>query len=148
MKTVLPAWVVTAVLVAGCGGGAAGGPPEILYGQDICDRCRMVISEERHAAALRHDGRAYRFDDTGCLRGFLESAPDSAEGAAWVHDESSAWLGVEEAWFVKDPEGRTPMGSGIHAFASAEAAAKGGGRHDRAPRRWSEVDGPDNGGGR
>ena len=126
-------------LLAGCGGGPDGGPPDILYGQDICDRCRMVISEERHAAGFRHEGRVYRFDDAGCLLGLLDSGEESASGIAWVHDENGAWLPAEEAWFVIDPEGGTPMASGILAFGSPEAAAAAASGYGVGPQRWPEI---------
>ncbi len=83
----------------------------------------MVISEQRHAAGAVVAGRALRFDDPGCLRELLGSRDDPAPVTAWVHDETEAWRRVEEAWFVVDPEGGTPMASGILAFGSKEAAA-------------------------
>ena len=132
-------WALAVALLAGCGGGPGGGPPGILYGQDICDRCRMVISEERHAAGSRHEGRVYRFDDTGCLLGFLDSGQESASGTAWVHDENAAWLPAEEAWFVIDPEGGTPMASGILAFGSPEAATDAASGYGVEPQRWPEI---------
>lgn len=129
---------LAAALLTACGGGAEPGPPRILWGEDVCDRCRMVISEERHAAAARLDGRDYRFDDPGCLLGLARSL-EGAAGPAWVHDEASAWRRVEDAWFVEDPEGGTPMASGILAFGSAEAAAAAGRRLGAEPLRWTSL---------
>lgn len=123
------------MLAAGCGEPGAEAP-EILYGEDICDHCRMVISEPRHAAGARLDEQALRFDDPGCLREFLE-ARGPAPAAAWVHDENEAWLAVTDAWFVEDPEGGTPMASGILAFADPAAAAAAGERYGVEPWRWS-----------
>ncbi len=120
-----------------CGGSAEAGPPRILWGEDICDHCRMVISEERHAAAARIQGREYRFDDPGCLLYLLGSAEGG--GPAWVHDETNAWLAVEDAWFAVDPEGRTPMASGILAFGSREAAAAAGRTLGAEPVPWTGL---------
>ena len=49
-------WFITCVMLfltlAACGGGTdTTQPPEILYGQDVCDECDMIISEEKYAAA-------------------------------------------------------------------------------------------------
>jgi hypothetical protein len=98
----------------------------------------MVISEERHAAAARIEGRDYRFDDPGCLLRLAGSA-GGAGGSAWVHDETSAWLAVEDAWFVVDPEGGTPMASGILAFGSREAAAAAGRTLGAEPVAWTSL---------
>lgn len=141
MRRALPWLAISYLLLAGCGGRAGPDVPEILYGEDICDRCRMVISEERHAAGALVEGREYRFDDPGCLREFLESESGGALAAAWVHDQTGSWLRAEEAWFVEDPERGTPMASGILAFGSEEAAAAAGRRHGGEPVRWVELAG-------
>ena len=62
----LVGWVALLAL-AGCGGAAdTTQPPEILYGQDVCDECDMIISEEKYAAAYwTEEGEARRFDDVG-----------------------------------------------------------------------------------
>ena len=59
---------VAVVGLGGCGGDDNGdddGPPAISYGSETCDRCNMVISEERHAAALKGDDEWLAFDDCG-----------------------------------------------------------------------------------
>lgn len=128
-------------LAAACGGVRSGGAPQILFGRDICDRCRMVISEERHSAAARAWGREQRFDDPGCLLSFLAEEPEieASTVESWVHDESDAWRRAEEAWFAVDPEGGTPMASGILAFGSNEAAAAAAERFGGTPRRWRDL---------
>ena len=139
MSQALPAGLLLAVVAAGCGAGGELGPPEILYGQDICDRCRMVISEERHAAGAHLGGRELRFDDPGCLREFLDAEGRAGEATSWVHDETAAWVPVSEAWVVIDPQGGTPMASGILAFGSAEAAEDAGARFETVARRWDGL---------
>ncbi len=98
----------------------AGGPPEIRYGEDVCDRCNMLIAEPRFATAYATESaEVRRFDDVGCL--FLH-AQEEAETVAsyWVHDfNSEEWLAGEEATYVVNPDLITPMGWGIAAFASA-----------------------------
>lgn len=140
MSLRLAAAVVASALLAGCGGGSESGAPKILYGEDICDRCRMVISERRHAAAASLEGRHYRFDDPGCLRRFVDAQSGPGAVEVWVHDETESWLPVGDALFVLDPERGTPMASGILAFGSATAAAAGE-RYGVAPVRWSDLAG-------
>ena len=60
--------LVLAGLLAACGSPDPEAPPEIAYGLEECSHCRMIISEERFAAATRTAGGAVaRYDDVGCL---------------------------------------------------------------------------------
>ncbi|MDX1614372.1 MAG: nitrous oxide reductase accessory protein NosL [Candidatus Promineifilaceae bacterium] len=97
-------------------------PPEIRYGEDSCDQCRMIISEARYAAAyLTADGQPRRFDDIGGMLAYQRDSTDDV-ASAWVHDyQTAAWIAAEEATYVVAGE-YTPMGSGIVAFATAETA--------------------------
>ena len=97
-------------------------PPDILYGEDTCDRCLMIINEARYAAAyVTADDQARRFDDIG---GMLAYNQEMSEEVAvfWVHDfDTEAWLKAEEAYFVKSKQ-ITPMGFGIVAFDGQDRA--------------------------
>ena len=98
-------------------------PPEIVAGQDVCDACGMIISEENHAAAYwTTGGEARRFDDIGgMLRYWTEQ--DEEVASFWVHDVASGeWLDADEATFVLDSGVTTPMGYGIVATEDADAA--------------------------
>ena len=113
--------VLTALLVlaaAACGSGSSEAkPPEIRYGQDICDQCGMLISDERFAAAyVTAAGEARRFDDIGDLLAYdAEHSEDVA--AYWVHDYDTAdWLGAEDASFLSTPGVTTPIASGLVAL--------------------------------
>ncbi len=110
--------------LAACGGGEdTTQPPEILYGQDVCDECDMIISEEKYASAYwTAEGEARRFDDVGEMLVFMARSPE-ATASIWVHDINSAtWLPAEEAWFVMNSGLRTPMGTGIAVLADEQSA--------------------------
>jgi nitrous oxide reductase accessory protein NosL len=105
--------------------GTPTGFPSLRYGEATCDRCGMVISDARFAAAWR-DGssREAYFDDIACM---VQEAHDRALTGAtfFVHDhDEESWLHANEAHFVMSDEIRTPMASGIAAFASASAAER------------------------
>lgn len=127
--------------LAGCGGSPAPAPPDVRWGEDVCSRCTMIVSEERHAAAAAvaaargHEFRVY--DDISCLL----AEPDVAGFVArWVHDlEEVRWIGADTARYVPSRELRTPMGSGIAAFASAERAASFAGREGAEVLDWSAL---------
>jgi copper chaperone NosL len=98
-------------------------PPRIVYGQDVCDRCNMIISEERYAAAYWNEaGEARRFDDIGGMLAHIEEHGEKAV-SFWVHDfETAEWIRAEEATFVVDSDLITPMGFGIVAFSDGGLA--------------------------
>ena len=129
------------LLLAGCGGEPAGGPPEIQYGLEECGYCRMIISEEKFATAIEADGTTIKFDDTGCMVDYLRerSTTPGTEGV-WVHDHATGgWIDADLAWFVRDPRGTTPMGSGLVAFESRQAAAAFAAERSVAVETWEQV---------
>lgn len=126
MKTLglLFATVLLSLAVAACSGAAnTEEPPAIAYGQDVCDRCNMIISEEKYAAGYwTKAGEARRFDDIGGMIAQLQEAPEDV-ASLWVHDYHTAqWIPAEEATYLLDKTLMTPMGFGIAAFAAGEQA--------------------------
>jgi copper chaperone NosL len=100
-------------------------PPDIRYGEDVCDLCGMIISEARFAAGyITADGETRRFDDIGNMVAYhLETGEDVA--VFWVHDyETAEWLRADEATLAYVADLITPMGSGLVAFADPDAAAQ------------------------
>lgn len=102
-------------------------PPAIVYGEDVCDECGMILDQARYAAAtLLPDGdgwRPLRFDDIGDMLRYHRSHPEPAPAYWYVHDHASeAWLDGRTATYVRAPQLRTPMASGLAAFATREAA--------------------------
>jgi copper chaperone NosL len=99
-------------------------PPDIRYGEDVCDLCGMIISEARFAAGyITAEGETRRFDDIGNMVAYhLEMGEDVA--VFWVHDyETAVWLRADEATLAYVEGLITPMGSGLVAFADPDAAA-------------------------
>ncbi len=123
-KVMLFLSVVLVALLAACGGSdSVDNPPEILYGQDVCSNCNMIISEENYASAYwTTGGEARRFDDMGEMLQFMQSNPEE-RASTWVHDVNTAkWLRAEDAWIVMNAGLMTPMGTGVVAVANEEDA--------------------------
>jgi copper chaperone NosL len=100
-------------------------PPEIHYGEDMCEFCGMIISEERYAAGyLTEDGQEHIFDDIAGMVQAHRQAPDGSPVVAFfVHDyENITWIRAETAHYVLSQELPTPMLSGLAAFSSVESA--------------------------
>lgn len=131
--------LIVALLLAACGGAAVTPetPPEIVYGEDVCNHCGMIISDERFAAGVVVETRPQHyehriFDDIGDMFAYAQELEESAteESATeeivtyYVHDYTSReWLDARQATFVQGEPSSTPMGSGLAAFADATAAA-------------------------
>jgi copper chaperone NosL len=133
--------LLTPLVLAGCGSQAASaGPPEIAYGRTVCDACGMIISDERFAAALTADtAEPVVFDDVGEM---LQAV--AAEGLngrrAWAHDrESKTWIDAATATYVAGDPATTPMGTGIVAFASRDAAEAFAAAHGAAFASWEDA---------
>ncbi len=123
LSFVLVVSVGLALVACGEEGADPNEPPEIAYGEDICSRCGMIISEEKYASGIvDEDGNAEIFDDIGGM--FIILQEDGlGERRAWVHDYNTVeWINATEAYFVVAEEVITPMGFGVVAFETQEAA--------------------------
>jgi hypothetical protein len=108
------------LLLAGCGEPASG-PVEPRYDRTTCERCRMVLSDRRHAAQVRlaeSDGRSrvFFFDDLGCAVIWLDEQPERARRLLeiWVNDwRTGDWIDAGSASYVSGQV--TPMGYGLGA---------------------------------
>jgi nitrous oxide reductase accessory protein NosL len=100
--------------------------PKIHFGQDMCAKCSMIISDERHAGAIgiRKDGRIsyLLFDDVGEM---LEYDPGESDETKWFATSgiTREWLDAETAVFLHSERLLTPMGTGVGAYANLEEAS-------------------------
>jgi copper chaperone NosL len=121
--------MLLALALSACAPGSAEPqPPDVVYGQDVCDLCGMIISEPRYAAAMLLDnGESRKFDDIGNMLWYHDQHPELGVRAWFVHDyEAEEWIRGEPAFYVQSPAIKSPMGHGIAAFkdrVTAEALA-------------------------
>ena len=134
--------LILTIALAACDSAPTDGPPAIAYGRDECAECGMIVTEERHAAAMRVlvDGRPMDlfFDDIGDLLEHERNHEKLHVLKRYVHDfDTSQWLDADAAHFVKSDQIRTPMGFGLLAFADeSRARAKSTGK---PPRRFAAL---------
>ena len=96
----------------------------------------MLVSTEVDAAQIVAAGEETRFfDDIGCLAAGWKARHENA--TAFVRVDGGGWREASAAWFAEPRSVRTPMGSGLRAYATADAARA----NDRAGRAmtWDEV---------
>lgn len=117
--------VLFLLVLSACAGTATAEPtpPTIHYGEDACELCGMIISEERYAAGyITADGQQHIFDDIGDMFQ-AQQASNQEIIAFFAHNyEDNHWLRAEKATFVQSKGLRTPMASGLVAFETTEKA--------------------------
>lgn len=103
-------------------------PVDILYGQDSCERCKMIISEKSYSAEyILLDGEARKFDDIGCMIHFHNGEEGKGDKilAQYVRDyDTGNWIDATKAYFVWSKDIITPMGHGLAAFRDEESARR------------------------
>ncbi|HIP60790.1 MAG TPA: hypothetical protein EYH01_10230 [Campylobacterales bacterium] len=97
-------WIILIMIVSfwGCERKIDLGVHEVHWDRDMCVRCKMVVSDRQYAAQTTDPttGRAYYFDDIGCVVLWLEEDKIAwAERAIiWVTDVNSGeWINAREA---------------------------------------------------
>lgn len=116
-------------LLGGCERAADTSPPSLRLGEQECAWCRMLVSEERFAAALvyktSHEVTKLVFDDVNCVFGYLSEQPLSDPYKVYVHDlNTGAWLDARTAVFVRSERLETPMASRVAATSVRADAQK------------------------
>jgi len=88
---------------------------------DICQSCKMAISQKKYAAEIvDKDGTVFKFDDVGCMFRFVRQRALKDKVEAWfVMDyRTQHWLQAENATYVRSESIPSPMGSGLIALES------------------------------
>ncbi len=118
MKALFPLLVMMLVGLGACGGPKTG-PQAIHYDRDVCEQCRMIISDPHFAAEVRgKDGVLHRFDDIGGAVLWMKAhGGPGAQAEVWVMNmrDGQGWLDARTAYFVADQT--TPMDFGFGAIA-------------------------------
>jgi len=97
---------------------------EIHWDRDMCDRCKMVISERKHGVQVinKNNNKVYKFDDIGCaISWFKEEKIDWKNDARiWITDvDTGKWIDARLAFY--DTMTRSPMSYDFAAHETKEA---------------------------
>ena len=103
-------------------------PEKVHWDRDMCERCKMAISERKYAVEVidPQTHKHYRFDDIGCaVLWFKENhVPWEEKAIVWVKDgKTGQWIDAKKAWYSTDK--LTPMGYGFTAYANKADAGDG-----------------------
>lgn len=92
--------------------------PKMHWDRDMCERCKMAISERKFAVqAVDEKGKVYKFDDIGCLILWQQKErPDIKFKKIWITDaKTGEWIDAKKAKYTTDSI--TPMGYGFAAYS-------------------------------
>lgn len=97
----------------------------IDYGNDICDFCKMNITDNKYAAEIvTSKGKVYKFDSIECLFQFKNLEIKNADEihSEMVNDFSNPGelIDLRKAFFLKSDVFRSPMGMNVLSVASEE----------------------------
>jgi len=131
------------IIVSVCPGGCKKTsiePVEIQQGEP-CSYCKMEISEKRYAGEfIDSDGKAFKFDDIGCMVNFVQTRKITNVAAYFVIDfDDHQWLKAEDTYFVRSSDIETPMGGGLIAFRDQGRAQKAVDKYHGKLLRFKEV---------
>jgi len=107
-------------LLFGCGEKKIGEVQKVHWDRDMCERCKMAISERKYAFEIidPKTGKAYKFDDIGCGILWLdeEKIPWKDKAIMWITDaKTGEWLDAKKAFYTDDSI--TPMAYGFAAYS-------------------------------
>ncbi len=109
------------LLLASCGPKEETGPGEVHWDREVCERCRMALSDPHYSAQVRggpatERTRLYLFDDLGCAVLWLDGQDwkEDPRTEIWVNDcETGTWLDARKAHYLTGKV--TPMDFGLGA---------------------------------
>ena len=115
--------------LAACGAGGEATPVEIYPEEDVCQTCRMLITDQRFAAeCVMKKGRAKKFDDPICMVRYFDMAKtlriakrDDVRGYFVKDYDDKRWVDAKTANFVK-ADVVTVMGYGLVSFRDKDRA--------------------------
>jgi hypothetical protein len=95
------------------------GPQAIIWDQQACAHCRMLIGEPGYAAQLQtDDGQVLDFDDPGCLLRFVAEQHPHVRQMWFRHAREDRWLRGDAVAFRR--VAASPMGWGLAAVGADE----------------------------
>lgn len=120
-------------------------PKPIDFGNDGCDWCKMIITDEQYGAEIvTSKGKVYKFDAAECLVNFIERGNSLANEE--IHsklvigwDTPKEFIKAENAYYMYAENLPSPMGAFLTAFSSEEEAKKAISKYQGEPMDWERA---------
>jgi copper chaperone NosL len=112
-------------------------PQPLVYGTDICYTCKMTLMDPKFGAEIvTKKGKVYKFDDVNCMLGFYHADFNEQGNMAHVlvinYAQPNQLIEATNSWYLKSELIRSPMASGIAAFATEE-------EYSQYKREWKAI---------
>ncbi len=131
--------LVAGLFIASCNNQ---GPQPLTLHKDACTFCKMSISDGKFGAELiTTKGRIYKFDDLGCMFGYMASLEAESIGKIYVNDfqKNNELIEATTAWYIQNETLKSPMNGNIAAFATKEQALQYATQHDATVLSWNAL---------
>ena len=99
-------------------------PREVLYGQDACHHCKMIVVNQQYAAELVTDkGKVFIFDSIECLISYQNQNPDVNFAYTMVTpiSEPGKLRKATDCLFIRSEALPSPMGAYLSAILPENA---------------------------
>ena len=123
------------------------GPQPIITGKDMCDYCKMPISDNRLCAEIvTQKGKVYKFDDAHCIKSFVQSPGFKNEKGYDVYfvdfSGNHALIAAATAFYLKSDALKSPMNGNIAAFSNSDSLKFVMNTYPGTILTWNQVDTP------
>ena len=103
----------------GCEKKPVGAVEQMHWDRDMCERCKMAISERKFAVQIidPQSGKSYKFDDIGCAVLWMDEEKIlwREKAIIWITDaKNGRWIDARKAKYTEDAI--TPMAFGFAAY--------------------------------
>jgi nitrous oxide reductase accessory protein NosL len=114
-------FIVWVSFFAGCQKKSDNGLEQMHWDRDMCERCKMAISERKFAVQVidPKTHKSYKFDDIGCAILWFddEHIPWRDQAQIWITDaKTGKWIDARKAIYTDDSI--TPMAFGFAAYTN------------------------------
>ncbi len=114
----------------------------IKLNKDKCDFCEMTISNGRLGVEIiTQKGRAYKFDDLNCLKGYKRENNKTSIASYFINDyaQSNILINATKAFYVSSDNIKSPMGGNTAAFITKEAATGFATKQNTVVKTWEQI---------
>ena len=120
------------------------GPQPIITGKDICDFCKMPVSDNRLGAEIvTKKGKVFKFDDAHCIISFMSSKEFKQEKGYDVYfvdyTGNHSLIPAAIAFFFKSDTLRSPMNGNIAAFSNADSMRFAMNKYSGTVLSWNQL---------
>jgi copper chaperone NosL len=139
MKYVISLLFVVAVLSA-----CNTGPRPIVFGEDSCAHCRMVLMDPKFGIEMvTPKGKTFFFDDVNCVVAYESTGQwDPADGSQLYFVDFSKpgeLIPLDQCHFVQSETIKAPMASQVAVFGSSKVSEEYREKWNGKTINWQEI---------